>query len=155
MIHTLVQGRGGGFGIGICAGWLRLVRHHRSLAHTLARPRFGPAPEVVRVELLLGAVAPSMDMQTSAAWLSSPLVTSDSGKPHMLPPVPPPVPGWPSRDVGGEMGVSERVCVLPSVFVCVNERGGVGVGICLIPLSAGSSDRQLLPHLLPCWTGAC
>lgn len=148
MIHTLVQG--GGVGNGISAGWLRLVRHHRSLARTLARPRFGPAPEVVHVELLLGAVAPSMDMQTGTAWLSSPLVTSDSGKPHMLPPVPP-------SCQGGQVGMCAHacVCVLPSVFVCVNERGGVGVGICLIPLSAGSSDRQLLPHLLPCWTGAC
>lgn len=28
------------------------------------------------------------------------------------------------------------------------------VGIIIIPLSAGSSDRQLLPHLLPCWMDA-
>ena len=60
-----------------------------------------------------------------------------------------PVPGRPSQDMGRELGVCVCGCL------CVYEWEGWGrVGICLIPLSAGSSDRQLLPHLLPCWMGA-
>lgn len=77
------------------------------------------------------------------------LVRSASGKPHMLPPVHPP------HTLHTHLTVPEMLverCVLVSEWT----RGVVGgVGICLIPLSAGSSDRQLLPHLLPCWIGAC
>lgn len=48
-----------------------------------------------------------------------------------------------------EVGVSVWVCCM---WVRESERGRAGT--CLISLSAGSSYRQLLPHLLPCWMGA-
>lgn len=70
--------------------------------------------------------------------------------PHMPPPVPP---ECTAEIVGGEMG--GRLFVLVIVCVCLLEwERGCKVGICLIPLGAGSSDRQLRPHLLPGWTVA-
>ena len=64
---------------------------------------------------------------------------------HLLPPVPSAL----CAVCGSEMAF----CTRASGWGGWGGVGG-GAGICLNPLSAGSSDRQLLPHLLPCWTCA-
>lgn len=84
------------------------------------------------------------------AWPAPPFSVdcgADAG--HMLPPV-----LWCQRGHLLGSSVRKRGLCAPGCGCIYERKSWGGVGICLIPLSAGSSDRQLLPHLLPCWMDA-